>query len=104
MTEYYLQNRRDIVSYSDFIVNVGGVIGCAVELKMTMDTSYRDRVLSQGENGKTYTDQLIYNTVSNNIRTLIERLKNPSNGDVIFREEAMKLALERLDRPEEIWL
>ena len=25
MTEYYLQNRRGIVSYSDFIVNVGGV-------------------------------------------------------------------------------
>ncbi len=104
MTEYYLHNRRGIVSYSDFIVNVGGVIGCAVELKMTMDTSYRDRVLSQGENGKTYTDQLIYNTVSNNIRTLIERLNDPSNGDVIFREEALKLAQERLDRPEDIWL
>ena len=54
MTEYYLQNRRGIVSYSDFIVNVGGVIGCAVELKMTMDTSYREQVLSQGEEGKTY--------------------------------------------------
>jgi len=104
MTEYYLHNRRSIVSYSDFIVNVGGVIGCAVELKMTMDPSYRDRVLAQGENGKTYTDQLIYNTVFNNVRTLIERLNGQSNGDVIFREEALKLALERLDRPEEIWL
>ena len=104
MTEYYLQNRRGIVSYSDFIVNVGGVIGCAVELKMTMEPSYRDRVLAQGENGKTYTDQLIYNTVSSNIRTLIERLDSPGHSDVIFREEAQKLAQERLDRPEDIWL
>ena len=38
MTEYYLQNRRGIISYSDFIVNVGGVMGCAVELKMTMES------------------------------------------------------------------
>jgi len=35
---------------------------------------------------------------------LIERLNDPSNGDVIFREEALKLAQERLDRPEDIWL
>jgi len=104
MTEYYLQNRRGIVSYSDFIVNVGGVIGCAVELKMTLDTAYRDRVVAQGENGKTYTDQLIYNTVSSNIRTLIDRLADQKSHDRIFREEAMQLARERLDHPDDIWL
>ena len=104
MTEYYLQNRRGIVSYSDFIVNVGGVIGCAVELKMTMDTSYRERVLAQGENGKTYVDGLIYKTVSSNIRTLMNCLSNQKNGDRIFREEAQTLAQERLDHPEDIWL
>jgi len=103
-TEYYLQNRRGIVSYSDFIVNVGGVIGCAVELKMTMDTSYRERVLAQGENGKTYVDGLIYKTVSSNIRTLMNCLSNQKNGDRIFREEAQTLAQERLDHPEDIWL
>jgi glutamate dehydrogenase (NAD(P)+) len=104
MTEYYLQNRRGIVSYSDFIVNVGGVMGCAVELKMTMDTLYRDKVLSEGEDGKTYMDRLIYNTVSSNIRTLMSRLSDPKNCDRIFREEAQSLAQERLDHPEEFWL
>jgi glutamate dehydrogenase (NAD(P)+) len=104
MTEYYLQNRRGIVSYSDFIVNVGGVMGCAVELKMTMDTLYREKVLSQGEDGKTYMDRLIYNTVSSNIRTLMSRLSDPKDCDRIFREEAQNLAQERLDHPKEFWL
>ncbi len=104
MTEYYLQNRRSIVSYSDFIVNVGGVMGCAVELKMTMDGSYRERVLAQGKDGKTYTDQLIYNTVSSNIRTLMDRLCDSKDSDRIFREEAQQLAEERLEQPGDIWL
>jgi glutamate dehydrogenase (NAD(P)+)/glutamate dehydrogenase (NADP+) len=104
MTENYLQNRRGIVSYSDFIVNVGGVIGCAVELKMTMDTLYLEQVLSQGKDGKNYTDRLIYNTVSSNIRTLMGRLSDQKDRDRIFREEAQQLAQERLDHPEEIWL
>jgi glutamate dehydrogenase/leucine dehydrogenase len=104
MTEYYLHNRRGIVSYSDFIVNVGGVMGCAVELKMTMDASYRELVLSQGEEGKTYVDRLIDNTVSSNIRTLMGRLSDQKDSDRIFREEAQQLAQERLDHPEDIWL
>ena len=104
MTEYYLQKRRGIISYSDFIVNVGGVMGCAVELKMTTDASYRDQVLSQGEDRKTYVDQLIANTVSKNMRTLMGRLNEQKNGDQIFREEAQQLAQERLEHPEGIWL
>lgn len=104
MTEYYLQNRRGIVSYSDFIVNVGGVIGCAVELKMTMDDTYREQVLAPGENGKTYTDRLIYKTVSDNVRTLLGRLNEKRDCDMIFREEAQKLAEERLENPVDIWL
>jgi len=104
MTEYYLQNRRGIVSYSDFIVNGGGVMGCAVELKMTMDQSYREQVLSQGENGKNFMDQLIYKTVSSNMRTLMSRLSDQKDGDRIFREEAQALAQERLEHPQEIWL
>jgi glutamate dehydrogenase/leucine dehydrogenase len=104
MTEYYLQNRSGIVSYSDFIVNVGGVMGCAVELKMTMDQTYREQVHSQGENGKNYTDRLIYKTVSSNMRTLMSRLSDQRDGDRIFREEAQALAQERLEHPEDIWL
>ena len=104
MTEYYLHNRRGIVSYSDFIVNVGGVMGCAVELKMTMDSSYREQVLLQGEDGKTYMDQLIDKTVSSNLRTLMDRLGGQNGSDRIFREEAQQLAQERLDKPDDIWL
>jgi glutamate dehydrogenase/leucine dehydrogenase len=104
MTEYYLHNRRGIVSYSDFIVNVGGVMGCAVELKMTMDSSYREQVLLQGEDGKTYMDQLIDKTVSSNLRTLMDRLGGQNDSDRIFREEAQQLAQERLDQPDDIWL
>jgi len=104
MTEYYLHNRRGIDSYSDFIVNVGGVMGCAVELKMTMEPPYRKQVLSQGENGKIYMDRLIENTVSSNMRTLMGRLGGKNDSDRIFREEAQKLAQERLDHPENIWL
>jgi len=85
-------------------VNVGGVMGCAVELKMTMDQSYRQQVLSQGEDGKNYTDQLIYKTVSSNMRTLMSRLDDQKDGDRIFREEAQALAQERLEHPEDIWL
>ena len=104
MTEYYLQNRRGIVSYSDFIVNVGGVMGCAVELKMTMDESYREQVLSQGKDGKNYMDRLIDNTVSSNVRTLMGTLNDQKESDRIFREEAQQLAQERLDHPGDIWL
>jgi glutamate dehydrogenase (NAD(P)+) len=104
MTEYYLHYRRGIVSYSDFIVNVGGVIGCAVELKMTMEPSYREQVLSQGEDGKIYADGLIYKTVSSNMQTLVGRLSDQKDADRIFREEALALAQERLDHPDDIWL
>ncbi|NIQ02511.1 MAG: hypothetical protein GWM98_20815, partial [Nitrospinaceae bacterium] len=104
MTEYYLQKRRNIVSYADFIVNVGGVIGCAVELKMTMDDSYRQRVLAAGENGKAYLEQLIYNTVSENIRNIVFNLREGGECDRIFREEALQLALERLQSPGEVRL
>ena len=37
MTEYYLIKKRGIVSLSDFIVNSGGVIGCALEIAMQTD-------------------------------------------------------------------
>lgn len=104
MTEYYLHNRRGIVSYSDFIVNVGGVMGCAVELKMTLDAAYRDRVLADGESGKVYTDQLITRTVSKNVRTLIDRLNAHGDCDMIFREAAQSLAQERLEQADQVWL
>ncbi len=101
MTEYYLNNRRGILSLSDFIVNVGGVIGCAVELKMTGDETYRETV--NGTGARQYLDDLIYHTVSQNVLAIHERLQSQEGNDVIFREAAEALAKERLDA-DEVWL
>lgn len=104
MTEYYLENRRKIVSYTDFIVNCGGVIGCAVEVMMNRDDKYRDLVLKEGGHGQKYVEDLIFNTVHKNLVTITKRLKERPGKDIIFREEAMRLAEERLERPEEYWI
>jgi len=104
MTEYYLQNRRGIVSYSDFIVNVGGVMGCAVELKMNMDPEYKNKVLATGEAGQPYLENLIHSTVSNNVKTIATRLAQTKGTDTIFRDEAFKLAEECLADPGRIQL
>lgn len=102
MTEYYLENRRNIRSLSDFIVNVGGVIGCAVELKMTEDPEYRKNIITNGP--RNYLEALIENTVSRNVAEVCRRLADQKK-DIIFREEATKLAEERLQSPaNEPWL
>jgi len=101
MTEYYLQNRRGILSLSDFIVNVGGVIGCAVELKMTGNPAYKEKVFSHGI--RRYVEELIFSTVSKNVLEIHNRLASQKPKDIIFREEALKLAEERL-RTKEEWL
>ena len=101
MTEYYLENRRKIRSLSDFIVNVGGVIGCAVELKMTAEPDYREKVLKIGT--KSYLENLIKNTVSKNVTEVTNRLAGRLQKDIFFREEALQLAEERLTVKEQ-WL
>jgi glutamate dehydrogenase/leucine dehydrogenase len=102
MTEYYLNNRRGILSLNDFIVNVGGVIGCAVEMKMASDPGYRDKVRKTGT--QTYLEDLIHSTVSRNVEEIFRRLKD-SPEDTLFREQALKLAEERLDsKQKESWL
>ena len=103
LTEYYLENRRGIVNYADFIVNVGGVMGCAVELEMTVDPAYREKVLSAGNSGRSYVENLIYNTVSNNVRWILEH-RSEFAQDATFREIALTLAGERLKTPELTWL
>jgi glutamate dehydrogenase/leucine dehydrogenase len=103
MTEYYLENRRNIISLSDFIVNVGGVIGCAVELNMAQDVAYREKVHQHGP--KTYIDDLIFDTVSKNVCEVLQRKSHNKNSDRIFREEAMDLAEERLlQKSPEYWI
>lgn len=97
MTEYYLQNRKNIRSLSDFIVNVGGVIGCAVELKMTADPTYRQNVLTKGP--RLYLEELIEKTITRNITKIYKRLAGQKQKDILFKEEALRLAEERLQSP-----
>ena len=94
MTEYYLKKRRNITSLSDFIVNVGGVIGCALELAMGSDEVYKSKVSATGV--RRYLKNLIYNTVARNVSEIYQRLQETKNSDRIFREEALALAEERL--------
>jgi len=104
MTEYYLQNRRGIFSFSDFIVNVGGVMGCAMELKMTVDPEYRARVLDIGKEGRNYIESRIAKTLTNNIKVLWSRMRENPQKDTLFREEALRLAHERLENCSECWI
>lgn len=102
MTEYYLSNRRGILSLSDFIINSGGIIGCGVEITMTADNDYKKKV--QAEGIRQYTENLITKTISRNVSEIYTRLKETDSTDIIFREEGLKLAQERLQNPEEHWL
>jgi len=102
MTEYYLQNRRKILSLTDFIVNAGGVIGCAVELKMTADKNYRDKLIDEGP--QSYLENLIHKTISQNVRDTYQIMSEYDNKDLIFREAAFTLAEKRLQTIEEPWV
>jgi len=95
--EYYLKHRRNILSLTDFIVNAGGVIGCAVEQKIMQDTNYANKL--KIKNTRNYTENLIFNTISNNVIEIFSRIRN----DDLFRDAATELALERL-QTKEIWL
>ena len=102
MTEYYLNNRRGIISLSDFIVNSGGIIGCAVELAMKADTEYKKKVEAEGV--RLYIENLIGNTISKNVSQVLCQITTEDGTDIFFREEALALAKNRLVNPEDIWL
>jgi glutamate dehydrogenase (NAD(P)+) len=95
--EYYLKHRRNILSLTDFIVNAGGVIGCAIERKMIGDKNYSMKV--QEKDTRTYTENLIFDTVSKNVKDIFLRIEE----DSIFRDAATDLAMERL-KTQELWL
>jgi len=95
--EYYLKHRRNILSLTDFIVNAGGVIGCAVERKMMQDKQYSNNLQEKGP--RAYTENLIFETVSKNVKEIFQRM----DGDSIFRDTAVELAIERL-KTGEVWL
>lgn len=97
--EYYLYHRRNILSLTDFIVNAGGVIGCAVERNLIFDNLYAQKIKKNGI--RTYVENLIHKTISKNVCDTYIRMK--SDGDTIFRDAARELALERL-KNQEVWL
>jgi glutamate dehydrogenase (NAD(P)+) len=97
--EYYLQHHRNILSLTDFIVNAGGVIGCAVERNLIVDDSYAKQVNKVGL--RKYVENLIDKTITKNVCDTYSRMQ--SNYDNIFRDSAWELALERL-YTKEIWL
>lgn len=92
--EYYLYHRRNILSLTDFIVNAGGVIGCAVERNLIIDDSYADKVKRTGI--RTYVENLIHNTITKNISEIYSRINN----DTIFRDAAWELGMQRLNSAE----
>ena len=102
MTEYYLNNRRGIISLSDFIVNSGGIIGCAVELTMKTDIDYKKKVEMKGT--RLYTESLINETISKNIKQVFSEATARDGTDIFFREKAISLAKNRLQTPEDNWL
>lgn len=97
--EYYLHHRRKILSLTDFIVNAGGVIGCAVERNLIVDDSYADKVMQSGI--RPYVENLIDTTITKNVCDVYSRMKE--NSDLIFRDSAWELALERL-KTQEVWV
>ena len=101
MTEYYLKNRRGIISLSDFIVNSGGIIGCAVELTMKADEAYKEKIEAKGI--RVYAEELIDNTISKNVSQVLSKI-NAEGSDITFQEEGLILAKKRLEKPREIWI
>ena len=87
---------------SDFIVNSGGIMGCAVELTMKTDTDYKKKVEMKGT--RLYTESLINETISKNIKQVFSETTARDGTDIFFREKAISLAKNRLQTPEDNWL
>ncbi|GIS84045.1 MAG: hypothetical protein CM1200mP16_03450 [Nitrospina sp.] len=60
-------------SLTDFIVNAGGVIGCAVEQKLMQDKDYASKV--KIKNTRNYTENLILKTISTNVIEIFSRIR-----------------------------
>lgn len=96
VTEYFLQHRKGVISLTDFIVNSGGVVACAVERKIDMDLKFRDRVLKLDGVGRKFLEDLAYRIVSENVAEIFGRVKAHKEKDITWREVAMELPKERL--------
>ncbi len=93
-TEAWLARERGAVNLTDFIVNAGGVIACAVELQMDADADFRRRVLAEDGCGRAYMEQLVYRIVSANVEAIRDRLE--ADPALLWRDAALALAKARL--------
>ena len=102
VTEYYLFYKHGITSLPDFIVNSGGIIGCAVEFKMNTNRIYKKKVNADGV--RLYIENLINSTISKNVKKILNCSNKLKKKDSFPRDKAFNLAMDRLNSPTEFWL
>ena len=100
ITQYYLENRRGILCLADFIVNVGGVIGCAVESKLGGDAEFKKKIQATGT--RRYVEELIDKIVGGNVTEIYQRLSETRESDITFTEQALLFAEEKICNSESI--
>lgn len=93
--EHYLY-KKGIVNLSDFIVNAGGVIAGAVELKADMDPDFDRTVRSDGASGRLFLERLVSRIIGENVAEVFDRQKK-SGSKLNWRDAAVQLAKERLN-------
>jgi glutamate dehydrogenase/leucine dehydrogenase len=88
-------HRRRIANLSDFIVNAGGVIAGAVELKADKDPKFDRQVRSDGASGRMFLEKLVSRVIADNVAEVFIRQKR-SGSNILWKAAAMQLAKERL--------
>jgi len=95
-TERRLWRERGVVCLTDFIVNAGGVIACAVERLMDTDAAFRKRIGANKDHGRAFIERMIARIIGDNVRELADRLAVTPH--LSWRDAALAMAHERLIR------
>ena len=92
--EEKLYREKDIISITDWIANSGGVIAAYLELEMDRSPAYAEIVRSPDGIGKKYVNKRIGDTVSENVRQILERMEvaKRDGKELLFRDSAIELA------------
>jgi len=88
-------HRRGIANLTDFIVNAGGVIAGAVELKADRDPEFSRKIRSDGASGRLFLEKLVTRVVAENVAEVFGRQKR-AGSNILWKAAAMQLAKERL--------
>jgi glutamate dehydrogenase/leucine dehydrogenase len=88
-------HERGIASLSDFIVNAGGVIAGAVELKADRDPAFDRKVRSDGGSGRHFLEKLVSRVIAANVAETFDRQRK-SGMALVWKAAAIQLAKERL--------